>query len=67
MKKIFVILFLIVLLSCISSLCLAQEEEQSLPLRIPSLFYREHFEWNNEQRYYRFPTIRPLFDPFDLG
>ena len=67
MKKIFVILFLIVLLSCISSLCLAQEEEQSLPLRFPSLFYREHFEWNNEQRYYRFPTIRPLFDPFDLG
>ncbi len=70
MKKIFLSLLPVFLLLCISSLCTAQEqeEEQSLPERLSLLLYREHFNWDDKHAYYyRFPTLRTLYDPLDLS
>lgn len=70
MKNTFLSLFLVFILLCISSLCTAQEqeEEQSLPNQFSSLLFRDHFDLEEERPYYyRFPTIRTLYDPLDLS
>lgn len=70
MRKIFLSLSLVFLMLCISSLCAAQEQEEelSLPQQLSLLLFRDHFNLEDgHPHYYRFPTLRTLYDPLDLS
>lgn len=67
-RRCFSLLFImIVSLSAAVLQCAAQETEISLTEQYPSLLYREHFDLDVPEKYYRAPAMELLYDPFDLA
>lgn len=67
MKKTVLSLLIIFIMLSTISVCTAQEEEPGLAQQFPLKLIRDRFDKEMKQEYYRFPTIRPMFDPFDLS
>ena len=66
MKKLILSLFLVLMLFTMVPPCAAGEDDPALPEQFSRLFFREHFDTKNTKEYYRFPTVRLMYDPLDL-
>ena len=67
MKKTVLSLIVIFILLSMFSVCMAQEDEPSIAQQFPVKLIRDRFDKDFKEEYYRFPTIRPMFEPFDLS
>lgn len=68
MRKILLLLILSIIVTSGVSVCFAQEEEPAPPQQFSHLLFRDHFSVNDgQENYYRFPTLRTLYDPLDLS
>ena len=66
MKKMFLLVFMVLMLFAMVSACAAGEDDSALSEQFSHLLYREGFNTKNTKEYYRFPTVRLMYDPLDL-